>query len=115
MADLEELGLIRSRYLGGRIPTALGYGCSSTRCSRCARSDATEIRRLEGELGAAPDPQQLVESARSLLSQVTHMAGIVMLRARSRPAVRQIEFLNLSANRVLAILVTPRGAGGTTA
>ncbi len=110
MADLEELGLIRSPHTSaGRIPTALGYRVFVDTLLKVRMLDATEIRRLEGELGAAPDPQQLVESASSLLSQVTHMAGIVMLPRQEQTAVRQIEFLNLSANRVLAILVTHEG------
>jgi heat-inducible transcriptional repressor len=110
MADLEELGLIVSPHTSaGRIPTALGYRVFVDTLLKVRPLDARELRRMEGELSAAPDPQQLMESASSLLSQITRLAGIVMLPRQEQNAVRQIEFLQLSANRVLAILVTQEG------
>ena len=110
MADLEELGLIISPHTSaGRIPTALGYRVFVDTLLKVRPLDVNEVRRLEGELTAAPDPNQLGESASSLLSQITGLAGIVMLPRQEQTAVRQIEFLQLSANRVLAILVTHEG------
>lgn len=110
MADLEELGLIQSPHTSaGRIPTALGYRVFVDTLLKVRPIDANELRRLEGELSSAPDPQQLMESVSSLLSQVTRLAGVVMLPRQEQAAVRQIEFLQLSANRVLAILVTQEG------
>jgi heat-inducible transcriptional repressor len=110
MADLEELGLIVSPHTSaGRIPTALGYRVFVDTLLKVRPLDANEVRRLEGEFAVAPDPQQLVESASSLLSQITRLAGIVMLPRQEQTAVRQIEFLQLSANRILAILVTQEG------
>jgi heat-inducible transcriptional repressor len=110
MADLEELGLIVSPHTSsGRIPTALGYRVFVDTLLKVRPLDLNEVRRLEGELAAAPDTDLLVESASSLLSQITHLAGIVMLPRQEQAAVRQIEFLQLSASRVLAILVTHEG------
>ena len=110
MADLEELGLIISPHTSaGRIPTALGYRVFVDTLLKVRPLDAKELRRMEGEFNTGPDPQQLMESASSLLSQITRLAGIVMLPRQEQNAVRQIEFLQLSANRVLAILVTQEG------
>jgi heat-inducible transcriptional repressor len=110
MADLEDLGLIHSPHTSaGRVPTVLGYRVFVDTLLKVRPLDAAEIRRLEGELGAVPDPQHLVESTSSLLSQITRMAGIVMVPRQEQNAVRQIEFLQLSVNRVLAILVTQEG------
>lgn len=110
MADLEEMGLIRAPHTSaGRIPTALGYRVFVDTLLKIRPLDANEVRRLEGGLSAAPDSNQLMESASSLLSQITHMAGIVMIPRQEQTAVRQIEFLQLSTNRVLAILVTRDG------
>src|SRR4029079_2860174 len=44
-------------------------------------------------------------SVSNLLSAVTKLAGIVTVPRRVQTSVRQIEFLKLSAQRVLAILV----------
>jgi len=110
MADLEELGFIHSPHTSaGRVPTALGYRVFVDTLLKVRPLDAADVRRLEGSLSAAPDPTQLVESASSLLSQLTRMAGVVMLPRQEQAAIRQIEFLQLSANRVLAILVTHQG------
>jgi heat-inducible transcriptional repressor len=110
MSDLEELGLIRSPHTSaGRIPTALGYRVFVDTLLKVRPLEQSEVRRMQGEMTAAPDPTQLVELASSLLSQITHLAGIVMVPRQEQNAVRQIEFLALSANRVLAILVTHEG------
>lgn len=110
MADLEELGLIRAPHTSaGRIPTPLGYRVFVDTLLKIRPLDANEVRRLEGGLSTTPDSNQLMESASSLLSQITHMAGIVMIPRQEQKAVRQIEFLQLSASRVLAILVTRDG------
>jgi heat-inducible transcriptional repressor len=55
------------------------------------------------------DASQLIEAASQVLSGVTHLAGVAMLPRHERNAFRQIEFLPLSGNRVLAILVTSEG------
>jgi heat-inducible transcriptional repressor len=110
MADLEELGLIRSPHTSaGRVPTPLGYRIFVDTLLKVQPLDVSQLQRLEGELNAAPDPGQLVESASSLLSQVTRMAGVVMVPRQEQTELRQIEFLQLAANRVLAILVTRDG------
>lgn len=113
MADLEELGLIRAPHTSaGRIPTARGYRVfvdTLLKVRPLDKLDKEEVSRLEGEITAAPDSNQMMESASSLLSQITRMAGIVMVPRQEQIAMRQIEFLQLSANRVLAILVTRDG------
>jgi heat-inducible transcriptional repressor len=67
-----------------------------------------EIHRLEGEL-SADRPQQLVSTAASLLSQLTHFAGVVMTPRRREASFRHLEFLRLSDRRVLLIIVTSEG------
>jgi heat-inducible transcriptional repressor len=110
MADLEELGLIHAPHTSaGRVPTPLGYRVFVDTLLKVQPLDQSQVRRLEGELNAAPDPNQMVESASSLLSQITRLAGIVMVPRQEQTALRQLEFLQLAANRVLAILVTSDG------
>jgi len=110
MADLEELGLISSPHTSaGRVPTARGYRVFVDSLIKVRPLDAKELRRLEGELGGDQDPQQLVETASALLSQVTRLAGLVTVPRTEQAVFRQIEFLTLSANRILVILITQDG------
>jgi len=110
MADLEDMGLVSSPHISaGRVPTPLGYRLfidSLLTVRRPADQEVTEMRRrLEGPGDAAT----LIESTSQLLSGITHLAGVVMMPRHEHDAFRQIEFLSLSGNRVLAILVTSEG------
>jgi heat-inducible transcriptional repressor len=107
MADLEELGFVASPHTSaGRIPTDKGYRFfvdALLRSQRLADLDETEIRR---QLGAAVEGgANLVASASQLLSNVTHLAGLVTLPRAHLAAITQIEFLALSDQRVLVVLV----------
>jgi heat-inducible transcriptional repressor len=77
MADLEEMGLIASPHTSsGRVPTPRGYRFFVDSLMVVKPLEDDEIHRLEGEL-AVDRPQQLVNAAASLLSQLTQFAGVV--------------------------------------
>ncbi len=109
MADLEELGYIASPHTSaGRIPTPKGYRFFVDSLMVVKPLEQVEIHRLEGEL-TADQPQQLVNAAVTLLSQLTHFAGVIATPKRREPSFRHLEFLRLSERRVLLIIVTPEG------
>ncbi len=106
LADLEEAGYLASPHTSaGRIPTAMGY--------RVFVDGLLTVKPLEANSFTDPsitlDPDLampiLLQSASALLSSLTQMIGVVALPKRNRIALRQVEFLPLSANRVLVILV----------
>lgn len=110
MADLEDMGLVVSPHTSaGRVPTQAGYRMFVDSLVTVSPLDRIEVQSFESELATA-DPKRLAESASGLLSQVTHMAGVVMVpRRRDDVAMRQIEFVRLSGERILVILVTSDG------
>src|SRR5690242_4664083 len=109
MADLEDMGLIASPHTSaGRVPTPRGYRFFVDSLMVVQPLEDDEIHRLEGEL-EGDRPQQLVNAAASLLSQLTQFAGVVMTPRRREAAFRHLEFLRLSEHRVLLIVVTPEG------
>jgi heat-inducible transcriptional repressor len=109
MADLEEMGFISSPHTSaGRVPTAKGYRFFVDSLMVTKPLEQQEIERLEVEL-VADRPQQLMNAAAGLLSQLTHFAGVVMTPKRREAAFRHLEFLRLSERRVLLILVTAEG------
>src|SRR5438094_2636682 len=108
MADLEELGYIASPHTSaGRIPTSKGYRFFVDSLMVVQPLEEVDVHRLEGGF-TADRPQPLVNAAASLLSQLTHFAGIVMTPKREA-SFRHLEFLRLSERRVLLIIVTPEG------
>lgn len=106
MADLEEGGFVASPHTSaGRIPTPKGYRFfvdTLLRVQPIEQAAEADIRR---RLGDAEDSRALVSAASLLLSSLTQMAGLVTLPSTEAASVTQIEFVALSENRVLAILV----------
>ena len=110
MSDLEELGLVNSPHTSaGRVPTSSGYRIFVDSLLTLKPLEQVEIGQLESQFKSDADPRHLVQSASGLLSNMTHMAGVVMMPRYKQVAYRQIEFLPLSSNRVLTILVTSEG------
>jgi heat-inducible transcriptional repressor len=65
-----------------------------------------DIRKLRSQFTEQKDdPDALLESVSNLLSSLTSLASVVTVPRGKRAILRQIEFLALSDNRVLAILV----------
>jgi len=108
MADLEEMGFITSPHTSaGRVPTARGYRFFVDTLLTIRQLDRVEIHQLEAQLHTE-SRQKLVASASQLLSELTHLAGVVVTPRRSA-GFRHIEFLKLSETRILLIIVTPEG------
>jgi len=109
MAELEEMKLVSSPHTSaGRVPTALGYRLFIDTLMVVQPLDSTRVQQLELQL--QPDnPSRLINQASNLLSELTHFAGVVASPQRANITVRQIEFLRLSENRVLLIIVMPDG------
>lgn len=108
MADLDELGLVVSPHTSaGRVPTQQGYRYFVDSLLTPEPLDDRSRDRLESEFGRVRQqhPQDLVQTASTLLSQMSHMAGVVTVPRRNLAVLRRIEFLPLSENRVLVILV----------
>ena len=108
MADLEDMGFVASPHTSaGRVPTPRGYRFFVDTLLTVRPLAQMEVAQLETSLAAA-DPQRLIASASSLLSDLSQFAGLVMTPRRN-PAFRQIEFLSLSDKRILLIIVTMEG------
>ena len=106
MADLEEVGLIRAPHTSaGRVPTVQGYRLFVDSLLTVQQLEADAIASLKHELNPDKSAKELVESASQLLARITAQAGLVTLPRLQREQLRQVEFLPLSDNRVLVILV----------
>lgn len=106
MADLEDMGLLTSPYTSaGRIPTAKGYRLFVDTLLRVDKLDVKQAARIAREFEKNKDVHLLLEKTSEMLSEITSLAGIVMLPRNNPRSLRQVEFLSLSDNRVLVILV----------
>jgi heat-inducible transcriptional repressor len=107
MADLEELGFVVSPHTSaGRIPTDKGYRLFVDSLLKLKPLQTEEIDDIERRLrNDASNGRTLVQTVSQMLSSVTQMAGLVTLPNPHYVALSQIEFIGLSENRALAIMV----------
>jgi heat-inducible transcriptional repressor len=110
MADLEEYGFVSSPHTSaGRVPTDKGYRFFVDTLLRQRQMASVEnvIAELQQRLEVQEDrdPKALVAVASQVLSSITHLAGVVTIPRQPHQALSQIEFLPLSENRVLAVMV----------
>jgi heat-inducible transcriptional repressor len=71
--------------------------------------DHSGSREIASALTGAKGTDELLDTASELLSDITQYAGVIMLPDNETAKLRQVEFLQLSEDRVLAILVTDDG------
>lgn len=106
LADLEEQGYLYAPHTSaGRVPTSRGYRFFVDSLVTIKPIDRNTLSQFHQQLPSNADVGNLVASASNLLSDLTRLAGLVMLPRREQVMLRHVEFLPLADNRVLVILV----------
>jgi len=107
MSDLEDMGMVSAPHTSaGRVPTPKGYRLFVDTLVRYRQPKDGDIDELRSQIQRkVDDADALVSSVSNLLSDFTNLAGVVTVPHAQHAALRQIEFLPLSENRILAILV----------
>ena len=106
MADLEDFGLLDSPHTSsGRVPTAKGYRLFVDNLLRVKDLNSIEVEKIAKELDPENDFKSLMQRTSSMLSDITQLAGVVMLPRTEQSTLQHMEFVALSGNRVLVILV----------
>ena len=106
MSDLEDCGLIKAPHTSaGRIPTVQGYRLFVDSLLTVKPLRGIDIDKLKLEFDLDPNSDGVINSVSSLLSSVTQLAGIVTVPKKGQLTLRHVEFLPLSANKVLVIIV----------
>ena len=109
MADLEELGLLEQRHSSaGRVPTASGlrfFIDSLLKVRGLSPREQSEIR----DRVTAPTPDEVVQNASRLLSDLTHHAAVILAPDPDQQRLERIEFVPLRDGKLIAVLVTTDG------
>jgi len=109
MKDLEDAGFITSPHTSaGRIPTQKGYRFFVDSLVTIKSLDELEISKLKDQL-ILSDSKHLINSVADTLSHLTKFAGVVLIPRANKVSFKHIEFLELSKNRILVIIVTDDG------
>jgi len=110
MADLEDAGLLCAPHTSaGRMPTEAGLRLFVDGLMEIGQLSEEERRSIDGQCAAAgKSVAQALEEATSMLSGLSHCAGLV-LAPKTDQALRHIEFVNLGPGRALVVMVTENG------
>ncbi len=112
MGELEELGMLEQPHTSaGRIPTDLGYRFFVDNLLGVLSITNEDLQRIGDEFGLNfgdhPDaPDRLMERTSQLLSALSNNVGIVVSPSLASDRLQHIEFVNLSDNRILVVLVS---------
>ncbi len=87
------------------MPTSRGYRLFVNSLLNVKPLHSEDVINLKKQLDPDLALPSLLQSASLLLSGITQMIGVVALPKRNQITLRQVEFLSLSANRILVILV----------
>ena len=112
MSELEELGMLEQPHTSaGRVPTDKGYRFYVDNLLGVLSISNEDLSRIDDEYGlgfgrSTDTPDRLMERTSHLLSALSNNVGIVVSPSLANDRLQHIEFVNLSDNRVLVVLVS---------
>ncbi|MEL6099711.1 MAG: heat-inducible transcriptional repressor HrcA [Pseudomonadota bacterium] len=111
MQDLEFIGLLDSPHVSaGRIPTQLGLRLFVDGLLEISEPENADREMIDATLGAEEsDVASLLDRVGGALSGVTQGASLVLTPKREAP-IKHIEFVSLTQDRALVVLVFADGS-----
>jgi heat-inducible transcriptional repressor len=112
MGELEEMGMLEQPHTSaGRVPTDAGYRYYVDNLLGVLSISDDDLFTIGEELGIkdtepTETPDRLLERTSHLLSALSNNVGIVVSPSLANDRLQHIEFVNLTDNRVLVVLVS---------
>ncbi len=111
MGELEDLGMLEQPHTSaGRVPTDKGYRFYVDNLLGVLSISNDDLFRIGEEYGLNSQdfetPDRLMERTSHLLSALSNNVGIVVSPSLASDRLQHIEFVNLSDNRILVVLVS---------
>lgn len=109
MQDLEILGLLDAPHISaGRLPTQLGLRLFVDAMMETGPLDAADRARIDETLGPGDDTGAMLDRVSAALSALTRGASLVLMPKHEAP-IRHIDFVSLSPDQALVVLVFADG------
>ncbi len=111
MAELASLGLLEQTHTSsGRIPTDLGYRIYVDQLMKASPLNKQEQSAIDDALYLSSDaPEHLLDTAATLLSQITHYAAVAAAPPGDMAVIRRIRFVQTGGCTAMAVLITSSG------
>jgi len=112
MSELEDAGYVEQPHTSaGRVPTDKGYRFYVDNLLGVLSISNEDLIRIGDELGLNANEvyetsDRLMERTSQLLSALSNNVGIVVSPSLAEDRLQHIEFVNLSDNRILVVLVS---------
>ena len=109
MGELEDMGMLEQPHTSaGRVPTDSGYRFYVDNLLGVLSISNDDLFRIGEEYGLKnlDTPDRLMERTSHLLSALSNNVGIVVSPSLASDRLQHIEFVNLSDNRILVVLVS---------
>ncbi len=110
MGELEEMGFLEQPHTSaGRVPTDRGYRFFVDNLLGVLSISNDDLHRIDDEFGLtenAETPDRIMERTSQLLSALSNNVGIVVSPSLANDRLQHIEFVNLTDNRILVVLVS---------
>lgn len=112
MADLEDFGyLVQPHTSAGRVPTPAGYHLFIDSLMPARELPARDRRYIDENFRGAPvETERLTALASHLLSELSDQVGVVLTPAMGETVLRAVDFVPLSGQRALCVVVASGGA-----
>ncbi len=111
MTELCEMGHLKQTHVSsGRVPTSKGIRAYLDNLMREERLSLKEMDRLRSVYPTyGEDFRATVRNAGRVLADLTHQAGVVLMPGLRQMPLRHIEFIRLTSNKVMALLISEGG------
>ncbi|OAV60975.1 heat-inducible transcriptional repressor HrcA [Enteractinococcus helveticum] len=110
MAELEDEGLIAAPHTSsGRIPTDKGYRYFVDRISEVRPLSIAEKRAVQRLLDNSDGIDDMMAATVQVLSQLTRQVAVIQYPHMDSSVIRRVEFVLLSEDRMLAVLILSTG------
>lgn len=114
LAVLEDMGFLRQPHTSaGRVPTDIAYRYYVDMLMGQTRPSGRDTEAIERLFAAQTrEIEGLFQEASVLLSKLTHTTAIVFAPFSPADAVRHVDLVRLSEQRVMVIIITAKGQVG---
>ena len=111
MADLEEMGYLTHPHTSaGRVPSQLGYRYYVDNLMTKYELGHEEQERIKIWLqGYSGEPDQLLEKAGSILSELTNCVAVSSAPSDSEALIKRVELVPLSSKTAMVVLLASSG------
>ncbi|MFZ2619277.1 MAG: heat-inducible transcriptional repressor HrcA [Alphaproteobacteria bacterium] len=112
MQDLEKQGLLMHPHTSaGRIPTESGFRYYATQLVQLDKAEVSDAAKkaIASVITPSKSKTTLIKDVSDVLGELTGCASLVTAPKREDDPLEQVEFIRLSGDRVLVVMVTSGG------